>query len=402
MNVRRLDDLLRRHDVDALIAASPENIRYASEFMPFQGVWNRFPKALIHFADGSRPLLVLPIAEAGFLADSGVDLDIVLFGTSNLVFPDPDGVLDEFEKKIQQWMRCARPGLVGALVEACRSRLGSKARIAVDRTGAPELHEALQAEAGEFDWIGHGEDLWRIARMVKTDVEIERLKAAAELNESAIAAMHQVVGTESDAGVAQVFAGTVAAGGGNVQHFVGNAGRLAGAYRQASAKYAVAGERFRFDVGIELAGYCSDLGGTAQVETSPSAEELRIYAALTSGIDRAIEVMRPGLLTSVLYDEVIGAVRKAGLPDYQFSLAGHGIGIEPRDLPIVGPPMRMTSPFVDGPFDPKLEEGMVINIECPLNLLADGAYQHEITLLVTNDGASPLSARREYLTAGLH
>jgi Xaa-Pro dipeptidase len=402
MNEERLSDLLRRHEIHAVIAISPENIRYASGYGSFQGVWNRFPKALIHFADGSRQILVLPISEAGFVADAAADgdRDIILFGVSNLVLPEAGQALDALETRIRDWTVAAEPGLAGAVANACRTRLGRNARIAVDRTGAPELFDALKAAAADMHWIDRGEDLWRFARMVKSDDEIRCLAAASTLNEIAIAAMHEVVGIETDAGVAQVFRAAVASGGGNVQHFVGNAGRLAGAYRGAGEARAVAGERFRFDVGVELNGYCSDLGGTAQVGTAPSADEQRVYDALTAGIDRAVEFARPGVRTSDLYAKVIDAVRKAGLPDYRFSLVGHGIGVEPRDWPIVAPPMRMASPFLDSLFDPQLEVGMVINIECPLNCLADGAYQHEITLKITGDGAVPMSARRDYLIAG--
>jgi len=93
-------------------------------------------------------------------------------------------------------------------------------------------------------------------------------------------------------------------------------------------------------------------------------------------------------------------VRKAGLPQYRFSLAGHGIGVEPRDFPIIAPAMRTSSPFLEETFDPLLETGMVINVECPLNMLGEGAYQHEITLLIAEDGARPMSARRDYLIGG--
>jgi Xaa-Pro aminopeptidase len=117
---------------------------------------------------------------------------------------------------------------------------------------------------------------------------------------------------------------------------------------------------------------------------------------LTAGIDAALENARPGIRTSALYDSVIGAVRKAGLSDYRFSLAGHGIGIEPRDYPIIAPPARTASPFWETPFDPELEAGMVLNIECPIIALGSGGYQHEVTFVVGTGGTKLLSSRREY------
>ena len=67
---------------------------------------------------------------------------------------------------------------------------------------------------------------------------------------------------------------------------------------------------------------------------------------------------------------------------------------------MIAPPMKTSSPFLEETFDPMLEAGMVINVECPLNVLGDGAYQHEMTLLIEEKGARPLSSRRDYLIGG--
>lgn len=396
MNLTRLESLMDRHSVDALVATSPENITYATRYLPFQGVWNRFAKAAIVLRGVARPQLILPIAEAGFVigSEAAGHSDLALFGTSNLAMDDALK-LDDEEQRIAILSGSANRSAAEAILRVLHDLFGRRARIAVDQTAAPEISLAMSA-SGSHEILPQGEDLWRLARMVKTPTEIGKLSRAIAVNEVGIAAVHLALGHASERELARIFSTHVAAVGGRVQHWVGNSGRRAGAYRSSGAAIGRAGERFRFDAGVEVDGYCSDLGGTAQIGAEPSRAERDIYAALTAGVDEGIAAARPGIRASALYQRVIQAIRQAGLPDHRFSLAGHGIGVEPRDYPILANPMMAPSPFWTTPFDPELEPGMVLNIECPLNALGSGGYQHEITLVVEQTGARLLSHRRDY------
>jgi Xaa-Pro aminopeptidase len=111
-------------------------------------------------------------------------------------------------------------------------------------------------------------------------------------------------------------------------------------------------------------------------------------------MEKTSSLRPPGTRASELYAKVTEAIRKGGLPQYKCTLAG--IGIEPRDYPILGAPMKISSPFMGAPFDPEIRAGMVLNIETPLNILTQGSFQYEVTLLVENDGGRLLSRRRSY------
>lgn len=80
-----------------------------------------------------------------------------------------------------------------------------------------------------------------------------------------------------------------------------------------------------------------------------------------------MELLRPGAIPSVLFQEVVVAVEKAGLKDYcrLAHFCGHGVGIEARDYPIFNKPVKATSSFLPGTYDLPIEEGMVISIEVP-------------------------------------
>lgn len=396
LNRERLTEMMERFEIDLLIATSPENIFYAAGYMPFQGVWNRFPKAAAVGRRGEPVFLTLPMNEIGFAADDlrSSNLDLHFFGRTNFALPATD--LDPVETWMQSHATAGATNVVDSIVNGLGDRISGNVRIAIDQTGAPELASRLASRLPTASVEVGGEEVWRVVRMVKTVNEQDRLARAIDVNEAGIAAVHAHLDTDDEIGLARVYNATVGAAGGAVQHWIGSFGRRAGAYRRPSGEKELAGHRFRFDCGIVFDGYCSDLGGTAQVGTQPSTLELSTYRALTAGIERALDVIRPGVPTSSVYTAVIDAVRRSGLADYQHTLVGHGIGIEPRDYPILGAPMHAGSRYLGDVFDPVIEVGMVLNIECPIIQLADGGFQHEVTLVVEESGARLLSQLRDY------
>jgi Xaa-Pro aminopeptidase len=121
-----------------------------------------------------------------------------------------------------------------------------------------------------------------------------------------------------------------------------------------------------------------------------------MYAAITAGIDTALELARPGRRPSEIYPAVVDAIRKAGIPAYAFPLVGHGLGVEQRDFPTIAAAAPPAMRFESNPFDPPFEPGMVINFETPWSELGVGGYQHEVTVLVTESGCEMLSPKRDY------
>jgi Xaa-Pro dipeptidase len=397
VNAARLQRLLERHGLAGAIATAPENLVWMADYDGFQRAWNRTERAAIAVAGGERIGVVVPMAEVGFAIDQGIDqrCELEVYGAPNIIVPS--AALEPDDARIAAVLaEHAHPDPWSAIL-ACCERLGLReGRVAVDRSGVAATPEALAAAGAPFTPEGGGEDLLRAARMVKTPDEVERLRRAADLNEAAIRAMLTLLGELDDRGLEAVHREVVSAAGGYVQHWIGSPGRLGGAYRMPAGVRARPGERWRFDIGLILDGWISDLGGTAQVGAEPSAEERRAYEAITAGIDAAVAASAPGIRSSELYELTIAAVRAGGLPDYRYSLIGHGIGVEPRDWPIVGPARAFASPYLEEAGDPVLEAGMVLNFEVPIVALGEGGFQHEVTVLVAEGGGELLSARRPY------
>jgi Xaa-Pro aminopeptidase len=148
---------------------------------------------------------------------------------------------------------------------------------------------------------------------------------------------------------------------------------------------------FRYDGGSIYNKYHSDAGGCAVLGT-PNSRQKACYRAIEAGMEKAMELLRPGAIPSKLFAETAATVEKAGIKDYTkyAHFCGHGIGIEARDYPIFTKPMKARSPFLPGTYDLPIEEGMVISIEVPYGELGLGGFQVEYTLRVKKDGCEKL------------
>jgi len=242
-------------------------------------------------------------------------------------------------------------------------------------------------------------ELFRVIRMVKTPEEIERLKTAGFLNEQATQSVLNLLAEGiSEGELAQHFLERTAKTGAVFEFWNTAAGTpssmniMANGHFFPPSQYRLKrGDMFRYDGGAIYDKYHSDAGGCAILGT-PNARQKVCYGAVTAGMERAMELLRPGAIPSKLFDEVIIAVEKAGLQNYSkmARFCGHGIGIEARDYPVFTKPIKATSPFLPGTYDLPLEEGMVISIEIPYGELGLGGFQIEYTLLVNRDGCEKL------------
>lgn len=349
--------------------------------------------------DRLAPAVVLPMAEIGFAVDQAIDerVEIFAYGAPNLILPD--GVeLGADEARVADIAGRRLPDAISAIRAAvAHAGLTAGERIAVDTGTGASLAQILSSAETPWSFTTGGDALLREIRMVKTPAEVKLLRRAAQVNELGVRAAQSRIGTDTDDAVAEAYRWEVTAHGALVQHWQGSFGRRAGAYRQPSGSRAVVGDRFVFDAGIVLDGYSADTGGTCQIGMEPTAGELRTWEALTAGIRAMIDGARPGTRVSELYDAGISAIRAGGAPDYRYSLLGHGIGLEPRDFPVIGPPSP--APWLGSGelFDPELEPDMVLNFETPIIALGVGGFQHEVTVRVTTTDPELLSGPREYV-----
>ena len=150
------------------------------------------------------------------------------------------------------------------------------------------------------------------------------------------------------------------------------------------------GDVIRLEGGCRFEWNFADTGRTAVVGPGDGKLE-RIYAAILAGERAALELVRPGVQPSELFNAAVAAVRKAGLADYRRHHVGHGIGLEMYEMPLLVPSGKRSDIHDIGKGEMLLEANMVVNVETPYYELGLGGFQIEDTVVVTSSGF-------EYLT----
>lgn len=403
MNAERFDQAMDLMGVRGVLATTYENVVYAGDFSSVTGrMYPQLPHwCLVPHSTQGQPILIMPIVEAGLLADLGRDAGrVCLFGrmtehvTTAAALDAPDAALLA--------MSASAPRLaVEAVARACEIAGLSNARIAVDCSQGNAALTLLGASGGSIQWTPDGESALLWARMVKTPAEIERIRAAGRLNQAAITAGIDALGQGgSDLDFAQAWRAQVVAAGGEPTFMMAGSGKRAGTFRPPTGHTARTGDRFRWDSGLRLDGYCADTGGTVQIRAEPGADELRTFNALTGGVRHALEWARPGMRVSELYQRVMSEVHTRGVAQFAHPHVGHGIGVEARDIPVLTSRQGERPVFIQGEFDPLIEVGMVLNVETPLSLLGEGGYQQEVTMHIGEAGNELLTPLHPYYIAG--
>jgi Xaa-Pro aminopeptidase len=152
---------------------------------------------------------------------------------------------------------------------------------------------------------------------------------------------------------------------------------------------------FFVDAGIFYRGYNADLGACGSVG-EPSAQALREFEAIRTGIAATLAIVREGVTGGALYATMVNTIRESGFPEFRTNFAGHTIGLEAREVPFTFAP---EVPY-DGPFLPPISEmplpaGAVINVEAPIGRMGHGGYQFERSVVVTPDGYRPLVTQNQ-------
>ncbi len=379
MNSTRLFAGMTKERLEAIVATMPENVTYASGFWAMSQWIRRGPQAYVLTpAEGKGESVV--IASTG-LIDLAADPDVWVKDISRfgkfVIDRTPEIGLDSHDSRIEELMAQGDDGdAVGALVKAIKARGLENARIGVDEIGIlPQYWDKL-AEALPGATLIRAADIFRYARTIKTPDEIMRLRKSAQIADMSIQAALAVAregATEMD--LAHAFhTKTITEGGLPVLACIGVGTRSAMTNVQPSERKLVQGDVIRFDVGGRYRHYRADIARNA-VLGEPSKKLARYHRAICVGLDRAIEMIKPGVRAADVFEACVETVRREGIPHYQRSHVGHGIGLDGYDAPNIAPSNSEV-----------FEEGMVICVETPYYEVGFAGLQVEDTLVITKDG----------------
>jgi len=384
IDVTRARRIMAEQSLDGLVATSPDNVTYAS------GYW-----AMSHWArpGGPQVYAILPAdpASAPCLVTGSGNLDHVVDGETwvtevyryGFFATRTDGAdLSSLDRRYADLLRTPDHGdAAAALIAALRDRKLERGRLAIEETGIqPALLERVRREVPHAE-IVPGARVFRAIRTIKTAEEIERLRGAVAATERGIAAALAIArpGVPERELLAEFDRAVITAGGVPVSSMcIGSGPRSALSNCQAGDRRLVAGEVIRFDGGVRFRRYRSDIARIAALG-DPGERARRYYAALRRGVERGIEAIRPGVRCAEIFRLVMETVRHEGLPHFERSHVGHGIGINNYDAPDLAPASTEV-----------VEEGMVLCVETPYYELGFAGLQLENTVVVRSHGAESL------------
>ena len=407
LNRERAVDLMEKFSLDALVAATRENVIYMSDFAPWgQAVHKYFqrPNFVIFCRRPDQPpaLLIYP-GEAAYLAAQTVWIgEVYTYGSGRSLryaAAEPPTAEEERYLSVLDAAKVKGKSPAEALARLLREKGLASGSIGLDHEGiSQEVKGYLRVSLPEAKFLD-ASDLFRLIRLVKSPEEIERLRKAAEINERAVRILFEKAAAgRSELELSQEFHQEIAAGGGQVEWQHLGSGRRSEGIFPPSAKRLEPGDLLRTDAGVILNAYHADTCATG-VLGEPTEKQARMFAAGQKGIEACLQIVKPGSRPSQLLDALNRGIAQGGIAASK-DFVGHTIGIEAREFPFeLAAPKKLSSPFLPDTTDVPLEENMVINVEVALVELGFGGIQIEHTLVVKKDGFDFITPQKRELIA---
>lgn len=399
---RRAEALMKAARLDALVLFQPEHVAYAIGVNPgVAGLFRRAgaASALIPADPHSRLAAVMPdLMEGACGAVGAVDFAFHPIWVDRIRI-DPQLAVEPIGT-LFGGAATARPSTFDAaaafslLAEQLAARGLGRARLGLDLAFVPAADLALIRQALPHAEIVDGTDTIRRLRMVKTTAEFERLRAAVELSEAGLVAALGIIRPGIDRReLGAVYGAAVRDAAtrrgvqpGSVWDYISIGPDPWGAGRPAQM-----GDILKFDVGVVIDGYSSDMARTVVLGQPPRAAR-ELHAALLAGLEAGLALLGPGRPLADVHATMLKTVQDRGVAGYRRGHFGHGLGNDP---------FSEQWPFIAADSDVLAEPGMVLAVEAPYYVDGLGGFIIEDQVLVTPGGIEVMSTLpRDFRTYG--
>ena len=339
---------------DAVVAVSPENVRYIGDVHIATQATIRDRLALIVWAKGREPIFILCAVEEGYVRQESWIQDIRAYKE---FVTQPMAVLADVLRDLN-----LTQGLLGLETEYLATR----------------YYQALMAELPSLR-LQPCEPLFERVRMFKTAREIDVLRHAFRSTEQALHAVYSTVQVgETEKSMANRLADAIMQSGADAVAFNHiNAGPNTGFPHMAPSEYQVQpGDIVKADCGGFYHEYYSNVGRTAKLG-KPSVEEESYWRRLRDIHHRIIDMARPGNTGRQLFEEATRLHAQADIP-FPYAHNGHSLGLQVHEHPLISPHEELA-----------YEPGMVTTVETRVRWVGQKGLHMEDLVLVT-DGAPVL------------
>ena len=403
LNKSRAYEIMDKYKLDALLAVTPRNIYYLTDFSGFNNRTQRsfYEYALFPRNEDAPAAYITTAVELPRLNDfpswvpniqtythpislsnrdydthtedpeAGMPINWPIRKHRNL--PDREKQWLELKKKFGEKIS-ASPLL--ALKKAIQDASLEKANIGTDD---PRVVLWLKEVGLEFIDSVEATNIFREIRMVKSPDEIKLLTKAAEINEKGMqAAINCVNEGVKWVDIESSFFNEISKLGGQGVYITAGPGGL-------PHSSIVPGKPVMLDSLATYKLYHGDIGRTVIVG-EPSKEILKRNNAMMAGWEKAVEIIKPGLTGAKLTTEVLDVMNKNGFPGF-IVVTPHSIGLEHTDHPM---PIGSEMPGSKGDFI--FLENMVVNVDMPYHEYAWGSMHLEDTLVITANGCRAITS----------
>lgn len=364
----RAQRMMSQAGLEALLLTTDPNIRY------FTGFLTRFwesptrPWFLVVPVEGD-PVAVIPTIGAHLMSQSWIS-DIRTWRSPDY---DDDGVSILSETLAELTNADAKIGTPSGIETHLRLPLDSWHSL-LDRIGDREV-------AGDSD-------IMRRLRMVKSPLEVEKIRAACNIAGRAFDRVSEIA--EAGVPLEQVFRRfqmlCLDEGADWVAYLAGGAGPdgYGDVISPATARPLDEGDVLMLDIGLVHDGYFCDFDrnfAIGKVTTKADAG----YASLLEATQAAFAQARPGSTAADLF-HAMDLVLTGGTGGSEAGRYGHGLGMQLTEWPSIIPSDKTV-----------LQPGMVLTLEPGIELRPGQILVHEEDIAITGDGAeflSPLAPKR--------
>ena len=373
----RLAGALERHKLDALIAASPANIAYVTGF---SSLARRVYPTLETYAVVTRDATALVVPTIDLLAVLESDVDVNHLACHGRFYLETERARGETARHFAALVAEPAASAGQALLEVLR-RLGvGGGRLGLDDGLIPAPAAAAVRQVLSAYQVDSASDALAAARLVKSPFELDALQRALHVAEEAINVVLALLApgiTERQA--AEAFEREVIAQGARPYCTIVAFGAGSAVPAPWPTDRALrTGDLVRFDLGCSVKGYHSDVARMA-VMGEPTPRQQTAFDAIHTGLEGALDIIKPGVTGADVFEAAVTATRKAGLPRFDRHHVGYGIGLEPSEPPRLAPGAGA------------LEMGMVLRVETPYYVIGETGLNLKETVLITRTGAHSLN-----------
>jgi Xaa-Pro aminopeptidase len=254
-----------------------------------------------------------------------------------------------------------------------------------------EAHGVTWAQQRAFatEWFPEAElvpteGLVEQLRRVKEPGEVARIHRACAIADDALRAVAALLGdgpTEQDVALRLELAMREGGASGNsFEPIVASGPNGAKPHARPTDRRIGAGELVVLDFGCVVDGYCSDMTRTVSVG-DPGPEARRLWDVVLASQRAGRDAARAGVPCADVDRACRSVIEDAGLGERFVHSTGHGVGLEIHE-----------DPRVAGTARDSLAIGHVVTVEPGVYVPGVGGVRIEDTVVVTADGADPLTA----------